>query len=56
VAAIQCCVTFAIERLCQFRDIRLNESGYGFIVNPNLDSVNNCILLMNPDMDSVNRA
>jgi len=37
-------------------DIRLNESGFRHIVNPNVDSAKNCILLTNLNPDSVNPA
>ena len=34
----------------------INKSGFGYIVNPKLESVKNCIVLINLNPDSVNPA
>jgi len=38
------------------RGYSIKESGFGYIVNPNLDSVKNCIPLTNLNPDSLNPA
>jgi len=42
--------------VCCLRGYWINESGFRYVVNLNLDLVKKCILLMNlnPDSDSVN--
>ena len=47
-------VSLRSVNISSLRGYSIKECGFGYVVNPNLDSVKNCILLMNLNSDSVN--